>query len=259
MSEARQPSENELQAYADGRVDPEQRATIERWLAEHADESERIESYRRFGEGLRSLYDPVLDEPVPGRLVRAPGARRRWRPLAWAALWLVLGIAIGGLAGWQLHEMRPPTPVVMDTPAVMARRAAMAHATYSPEVRHPVEVGADQEQHLVTWLSKRLGTKLRAPRLDEAGLALVGGRLLPGESGPVAQFMYQTAAGRRITLYVRVEARGHRETAFRYARENNVSVFYWVERDCGYALASADLTKDELLRIATLVYKQLES
>src|SRR5688500_14046807 len=117
MSEARQPSENELQAYADGRVDPEQRATIERWLAEHADESARIESDRRFGEGLRSLYDPVLDEPVPSRLMRAPGARRRWRPVAWAALWLLLGIAIGGLAGWQLHEMRPQAPVAMDTPA----------------------------------------------------------------------------------------------------------------------------------------------
>jgi anti-sigma factor RsiW len=121
-----------------------------------------------------------------------------------------------------------------------------------------VEVGADQEQHLVTWLSKRLGTKVRAPRLDEAGMSLVGGRLLPGESGPVAQFMYQTPAGRRITLYVRAEARGQKETAFRYARESNVGVFYWVDRNCGYALASADLSKDELLRIATMVYKQIE-
>jgi len=70
--------------------------------------------------------------------------------------------------------------------------------------------------------------------------------------------MYQTTSGRRATLYVRAEARGHRETAFRYARENNVSVFYWIDRECGYALASADLSREELLRIATLVYKQLE-
>ena len=140
----------------------------------------------------------------------------------------------------------------------MARRAAIAHATYSPEVRHPVEVGADQEQHLVAWLSKRVGARVRAPKLDEVGMALVGGRLLPGESGPVALFMYQTAAGRRLTLYIRAEAKGNRETAFRYARENNVSVFYWIERDCGYAISSADLSKEELLHIATLVYKQLE-
>ena len=100
---------------------------------------------------------------------------------------------------------------------IIARRAAIAHATYSPEVRHPVEVGADDEQHLVAWLSKRLGIKVRAPKLDEAGMSLVGGRLLPGDNGPVAQFMYQSQNGRRLTLYVRTEASRNRETAFRYA------------------------------------------
>ena len=258
MTQARQPSESELQAYADGRVDPEQKATIDLWLAEHPEEAERIEAYRKLGQDLRSRFDPVLEERVPGRLMRPVGAKGRWRPFAMAALWLILGVAIGGVAGWQLHEWRSVPPVAMDSAAVMARRAAVAHATYSPEVRHPVEVGADQEQHLVTWLSKRLGTKVRVPRLDEAGMSLVGGRLLPGDSGPVAQFMYQTPAGRRITLYVRAEARGQKETAFRYARESNVGVFYWIDRDCGYALASADLSKDELLRVATLVYKQFE-
>jgi anti-sigma factor RsiW len=142
---------------------------------------------------------------------------------------------------------------------MIARRAAVAHATYSPEVRHPVEVGADDEQHLVNWLSKRLGVKVRAPKLEEAGMSLVGGRLLPGESGPVALFMYQSQNGRRLTLYVRTEVSRNRETAFRYARENNVGVFYWIDREVGYALASADLSKDELLRLANLVYKQLES
>lgn len=259
MSELRQPSESELQAYADGRAGPDDQAAIDRWLAEHPDEAERIEAYRRLGADLRALYDPVLQERVPERLTQSLAARRRWPPLALAAAWLMVGIAIGGMAGWQLHGMRGPAPLAMDSAATMAHRAALAHATYSPEVRHPVEVGADQEQHLVTWLSKRLGTKVRVPRLDEAGMSLVGGRLLPGESGPVAQFMYQTPAGRRITLYVRAEARGQRETAFRYARENNVGVFYWVDRDCGYALASADFSKEELLRIATLVYKQFES
>jgi anti-sigma factor RsiW len=140
----------------------------------------------------------------------------------------------------------------------MARRAAVAHAVYSPEVRHPVEVGADQEQHLVAWLSKRLGVKVKAPNLSEAEMSLVGGRLLPGETGPVAQFMYQTERGRRLTLYVRAETGPHREIAFRYARENNVAVFYWIERECAYAIASADLNKEELLRIATMVYKQLD-
>ena len=62
---------------------------------------------------------------------------------------------------------------------------------------------ADQEAHLVAWLSKRLGTQLKIPQLSGLGFNLVGGRLLPGDQGPVAQFMYQDAQGQRLTLYVR--------------------------------------------------------
>ena len=210
-------------------------------------------------QGLHQLYDPVLVEPVPERIVAQTRARRgRWRTAAVAAGWIVLGLGAGIVAGWQLHAWRAAGVAQQAEALPFAERAAVAHAVYSPEVRHPVEVGADQEQHLVTWLSKRLGVKLHAPKLDEAGMALVGGRLLPGESGPVAQFMYQTQNGRRLTLYVRAESSKPRETAFRYARDNSVGVFYWIDRECSYALASADLGKEELLRVANLVYKQLE-
>ena len=89
-------------------------------------------------------------------------------------------------------------------------------------------------------------------------MSLVGGRLLPGDSGPVAQFMYQTPNGRRLTLYLRQERSQNKETAFRYAREHNVGVFYWIDRDRGYAIASGDLSRAELLKVADLVYKQLD-
>ena len=256
MTDPRGVTEAELQAYVDGRVPGPRRAEIETWLQSRPEESERVAAYRQLGEDLRATYDPLLAEPVPQRM-RLPAKSRRWRAFAIAASWLVAGIVLGALGGWQLHGVRGASPVALESTAI-ARRAAIAHATYSPEVRHPVEVGADQEQHLIAWLSKRLGVKVQVPNLDAAGMSLVGGRLLPGESGPVALFMYQTQAGRRLTLYVRAESARTRETAFRYARENNVGVFYWIDRDCGYALASADLDKDELLRVATLVYKQLE-
>jgi anti-sigma factor RsiW len=248
--------EADLQAYADGRLAPERRAAVEAWLADRPEQAERLADFSRLSGALRAAYDPVLDEPVPGRIERAARPRAGWRPLAIAASWVVVGFAAGALAGWQLRGDRPA--LASGDALLMARRAAIAHVTYSPEVRHPVEVGADQEPHLVAWLSKRLGVKLHVPKLDEAGLTLVGGRLLPGETGPVAHFMYQTQNGRRLTMYVRAEPSKNRETAFRYSRENNVGVFYWIDRDCGYALASADLSREELLSVATLVYKQLE-
>jgi anti-sigma factor RsiW len=132
----------------------------------------------------------------------------------------------------------------------------VAHVVYTPEVRHPVEVGAEQEAHLAAWLSKRLGVSVRVPHLSEAGYELVGGRLLPGSSGPAAQFMYQDGRGQRLTLYVRTDGGGSRETAFRYARENNIGVFYWIDGPLGYAL-SGDLEKPELLKVAQAVYHQL--
>ena len=250
-------TEADLQAYADGHLSGERRAAVEAWLAARPEEAERVAAYRRLAHEVRAAYEAMLSEPIPPRLARAAAPRLPWRRIAAAAGWVVLGIAVGAPAGWQLRPERTVTQVIPDA-SLMARRAAIAHATYSPEVRHPVEVGADEEQHLVAWLSKRLGVKVRAPKLDEAGMSLVGGRLLPGDNGPVAQFMYQSQNGRRLTLYVRTEAARNRETAFRYARENNVAVFYWIDREVGYALASADLSKDELLRLANLVYKKLE-
>jgi anti-sigma factor RsiW len=248
--------EHDLQAYADGKLPEERRAAVAAWLAAHPEDAERIEDYRQLAQELRSTYDGVLDEPVPERLslaLRPARARRAAR----VAGWIALGVALGGVLGWQLHALqRLPAPAA-DVASALARRAAVAHATYSPEVRHPVEVGADQETHLVAWLSKRLGTQLRAPKLEAVGYSLVGGRLLPGERGPAAHFMYQCNRGTRVTLYVRSDMASNQSTAFRYAREGNVGVFYWVDGRSGYALSSADISKEDLLNVANAAYQQL--
>jgi len=258
-------TEADLQAYADDRLAEGRRAEVVAWLATQPEEAERLAQYRSQGELLHALYDPVLDEPVPERLRAVARRGPRLRNFARVAGWVALGVALGAIAGWQLRALEPGTPPALAEGASIARSAAVAHVTYSPEVRHPVEVGADQEAHLVAWLSKRLGAPVRAPALDAAGFSLIGGRLLPGDGdaaagvnpSPVAQFMYQSAKGQRVTLYVRTEAGDQGETAFRFAREGNVRVFYWIDRNFGYALSTADMDRPELLRVANLVYKQL--
>lgn len=243
-------TESDLHAYVDGALPEARRAEVEAYLASHPEEAGRVAAYRQQNAALRSLYDPVLDETVPERIgTRRPqggGAMLRYAAVvAW--------IALGGVIGWHLQAYRAGAP---PTASGWARQAAIAHVTYSPEVRHPVEVPAEQETHLVNWLSKRLGTQVRAPHLGAIGYSLVGGRLLPGDSGPVAQFMYQDAKGQRLTLYVRTNRDDARETAFRFAQENKIGVFYWIDRNLGYAL-SGEVDKQELLRVATAVYRQL--
>ena len=41
------------------------------------------------------------------------------------------------------------------------------------------------------WLSRRLGKPLKVPVLAAQGYELMGGRLLPGDNGARAQFMFQ--------------------------------------------------------------------
>ena len=243
-----QVQELDLQAYVDGVADEARRAEVEAYLAEQPEEAARIRAYRAQNAALRTLFDPVLDEPVPAALLARP-APRRARVIALAASVLFAGVAIGWIARGTI------APLPQSAPS-LARSAAIAHVVYAPEVRHPVEVGADQEDHLVKWLSKRLGTELRSPRLSTLGYELVGGRLLSGPQGPVAHFMYQDAKGQRLTLYVSAQKAEGRDTAFRFSQEDKVSVFYWIDRDYGYAL-SGEIKREALLSLATAVYQQL--
>lgn len=240
--------EHDLQAFVDDALDEARRAEVMAYLAERPEEAERVRAYRAQDAALRTLFDPVLAEAVPAALVARPAARR-WRPYGIAASVLFAGVAIGWIARGSIAPLSPAG-------SSLARSAAIAHAVYSPEVRHPVEVGAEQEDHLVKWLSKRLGTELRVPKLAPLGYDLVGGRLLSGPQGPVAQFMYQDARGVRLTLYVSAQKGDSRDTAFRFTQEDRVSVFYWIDHDYGYAL-SGELKREALLSLATAVYQQL--
>jgi anti-sigma factor RsiW len=247
-------SEDDLHAYADNRLDVSRLAQVEAWLASHPEERNRIQAWRSQSEKLHRTYDSVLDLPVPPRLIPASNASRwfEWRRLA-AVAWL----AVGGLTGYVLRG-DPVLPSAVPAQDALPRMAAVAHAVYVPEVRHPVEVGADQQAHLVAWLSKRLGAPLAPPDLQNAGYHLIGGRLLPGSTGEVAQFMYEDNRQQRLTLYVQPRSSMPQDSAFRHAREGNIDVFYWVDGPFGYAL-SGSTGRDNMLQLATLVYRQLDA
>ena len=242
----------------------DRRANIDTYLAAHPEAAQRVSAYREQNTQLHGLFDPVMDEPIPERLSAAVApptvaAPRRWPLLRLAAA--VAWMALGGLLGWNLRELPSPATAPSNAPNTaayahtFARGAALAHATFVPEKRHPVEVAADQEAHRVQWLSNRLGKALHGPVLTEHGYALIGGRLLPGDTGPAAQFMYEDPRGGRLTLYLKT-ATTSSDTAFRFAEEGGISVFYWLNGEFGYALPGT-LDKPRLLEIAKAVYGQV--
>ena len=298
-------TEAELHALVDGQLTPERQREIEAYLTSRPDEAQRADNYRAQKRELRALFDPVLDEALPQRVLDAARPRTPWylqRIAAGVAIALISGAAGWGLRGGGSAEspstvlsQKGPASITMAevaTPATgFAQRAAVAHAVYSPEQRRPVEVDAAHEDQLIAWLSKRMGAPMKPPHLQAVGYALEGGRLLPGGRGPVAQFMYRDEAGSRLTVYVSNEvgdlvtpagdvsssvassasssvpssvsssvssaAPGkNTETAFRFAREGKVNVFYWVEGAFGYAIL-ADADRATLARVSGEVYRQL--
>jgi anti-sigma factor RsiW len=243
-------SDELLHAYVDNALADEERREVERWLAQDADAAQRVRAYLEQNRALHALFDPVLAEP---HALDVSVARRAANASQWFALaaTLVLGIGIGfAWRGWQAGPGGPVT---------IAREAALAHAAYVPEVRHPVEVTAAEEQHLVAWLSKRLDAPLRAPSLVSHGYQLLGGRLLPPTSrrdpAPLALLMYENAQGKRLSLLVKREA-NNAETSFRFSEDQGARVFYWIDGPFGYALAG-DIDRDDLQKIARSVYRQL--
>ena len=265
---------DELQAYADGRLPVERRLAVQAWLAAHPDAAAQVGDWQALNRALHLGFDDVLNEPLPLHLVEAArGPARVMRPApparrpvpGWAVAALVcsvVGLLVGGGWGYRLGQQDARLMASASPPASrLAQDAALAHAVYTPEQRHPVEVEARQADHLVAWLSKRLGTPLHAPQLAPLGYELLGGRLLAAGQGPVAQFMYQDAAGVRLTLYVRRDAPAGAKpaetlTAFQVVREGDVEVFYWVDDGFGYAL-SGRVERRQLQAVAEVVYRQL--
>jgi len=258
MTGPRRIADAELHAFVDGELGAEEHAEVEALLAAGGLEQALVAELRDLNDAIRARYAGYLGEPVPPAMAlplsrigrERPGpVRRLLRPAAGLVL-LVASAAGGYLARGFVGQPNGPEAAFVIT-------AMGAHTVYVPEVRHPVEVKAD-EAHLVRWLTKRVGADVRAPVLTGTGWKLMGGRLLPDQEGhPAAQFMYEDATGRRLTLYIRKET-GLDNTSFRFAERDGFGAFYWIDRPLAYALTGR-LSRDELETLAVLIYGQLEA
>lgn len=259
------PDDALLSAWLDGEVEGADCARVQTWLQENPEDAARVRLWAADRDALRARFASVPDEPVPERLVQAVwqrGARAGvgpWLQAAVAVVLLAVGAVFGALwrGGVTSHE------AASSLAQAWPQRAAVAHAVYAPEERHPVEVSVregdeakqrEQETHLSRWLTRRLSVPVRLFDLRAEGFELVGGRLLPDASGPSAQLMYQDAMGQRVTVYLR-KADREASAAFRFERQGNLSLFYWVDGLCGYALVGP-LSRERLLTLAQAISKQ---
>ncbi len=270
-------AEDDLHAWVDGRLGDAARESVDEQLSSDMQARATADAWAAQRDQLRALHLNIDDAMPAGLLAaaRSADAVRARAARSWRFAGLAASVLLAFSLGWLGRAAWPPAIgtgssginaanggiSALENAHEFARDAAIAHAVYTPEVRHAVEVGAAQQEHLVQWLSKRLGQQLKVPMLQQRGFELVGGRLLPGEGGARAQFMFQNAAGTRLTLYIGAVAEesadaSAKETAFRFMQDGGVPRFYWVDEGTGYAL-SGNLPRAGLLDVADDVYRQL--
>ncbi len=242
-------TDNDLQKFVDGELSAAKASMIAEIVASDEALKRKVHEYREINRRLAETYAENKPEPVPARLLIAVSGRSGL-PLSRVAaslLWLL----VGGLIGFALQGKLDSDEFVRPLPV----EAAFAHAVYVPEVRHPVEVNASEQEHLNAWLSKRLARPIAAPDLRSAGYSLIGGRLLPDAHRPAAQFMFEDVTGKRITLYIR-HALDDRSSSFSYAENNELGIVYWVDNGLAYALTGA-ADRNELTEAAQVVYREV--
>lgn len=219
-------TDTHLHAYVDNQLDPTQRAAVEAWLQNHPADALRVRHYQEISRRLRARFDATADEPLPASVLTLASGDDfaadvfaadnitaddfatvdaiTSPPPAFPAWWTrvaaaVAFVCIGWLAAWLLHGGSSP----VDTPlAVAVQRALEAHRVYAREGRHAVEVGAADRDHLMTWLSTRLGRKIGPADLSVAGYTFLGGRLLPVGDAVAGIYMYENAQHQRLTQLI---------------------------------------------------------
>jgi len=245
-------AEDELHAYVDNELPADRRGAVESWLETHPEDAAQIAAWRSQADAIRACYGGVVNEPVPAALKLDRLARSgRRATIGITAAAAVVAFLLGGVAGWTARDVSVVAPSRFDA---FTSEALSAHRLYIAEVRHPIEVKAG-ERHLVPWLSKRVGTTLRAPDLGGFGLKLLGGRLLPGPNGPAALFMYEGASGERFTLYSSPQRQP--QTSFRYTVVDKFAAVHWIESEIGFVV-SGPADRERLGKIAQSAYEQME-
>ncbi len=241
-----------LHAFADGELEGDDKKAVEKLLAENDEARKALAAINYQNAELRKAFNGTLDESIPASLLaaaRGPTSRRilPYLVAACAALLFLMGGGIGWFAGENSGQVLT---------ASLAQRALVAHANYSAEPRHSVEVAASEKEHLQAWLSTRVGSEFKIPDLQKDGYTLLGGRLLAESNVPAGQIMYENADKQRMTIFFSANADG-KPVDLKLEQKDKLITCYW--RDAKLAMAvTADMSSDQMKILGPSIFAQVE-
>lgn len=194
------PSEYEIHAYVDGRLDEVRRQAVEFYLAQNPERAEEVRAWQRDAQQLRATLAGLPDLPANPALdpVRILERRKRRARMQWAmaAAWvLALGLGIfGGWQGrgWQEARLEPPMS-----------DALQAYRMFASVGTGRLDEVSQRDVDMQQWLDSHFDRAPRLPKLNAAGFRPFGARLLATAAGAAAMVFYTNGTGDVISFYIR--------------------------------------------------------
>lgn len=224
------PSDAQLRAYVDGRLDHEQRAAIEGFLACNPDLAASVMQALHHRDRARF----VLPQDWHAR------GRHAWR--------MFLICVFCGMAGWAvaaaldddgpLRRAAGPPRYVQD--AVMSQRATRMRIGMSSQVETPTIDSAEIRHKM----------QLRLPVLPE-DWRLLDAQVYPSDDGPGVSLLIETAPGRQLNLFAVRASTAVTDEPVVTGRDGEYAA-YWEEEEAAYVL-TGDGSREELLARAALL------
>ncbi|MDA8746948.1 anti-sigma factor [Litoreibacter sp.] len=250
-----------LSAFLDGELPGTEAREIEQALIGDPALQAELEALMAADATAQDGFAAILDEPVPFELAAAiqnapvetvanatnAPSKVGWLTAIAASIALLFGSAIGYVGGLSQNTQIASAPSWLDD-------IADYHRVYATQKRHLVEVGADEADHIMTWLTKTVGTDVSIPDLAEQGLTFQGARLLVAAGKPVAQLMY-TDADLQVVALCLIQT----DTPQNGFTERNIAGFEfvtWGTRDANFVVISDD-GRSDLLKVAQAAAAQV--
>jgi anti-sigma factor RsiW len=226
------PTEHELQAYVDDRLEAQRRAEVESWLTEHPERAVEVEAWRQDARRLRAAYgaSPLAHAPAldPTR-IRAELKHRRHARLGIAA-GILLSLSVGGAVGWQARGSISVAQGAPMSDALAAHRLFAEHGDFRPDM------SAASTSDLQQWMSANFERSIPLPDLAPAGFHPTGGRMLVTDQGAAAIVVYQDAQNNAVSFYIRPPGPHARMLPNGQRVDGELTARYWSAGQYNYAV-----------------------
>lgn len=239
--------ESDLHAFIDGQLDDLGARRFASAMNAQPALRAVTDGYRRDRDLMLQIYGPLIDEPVPSRLLRTLRSVPEVHRPAWQ--WSAgVGLAAAAAVLLVVSYGLPTEP----KDALLAEAYAVRDGGVAVEQEIAANVPATERDAM---LVKTLDTPVNIPDLDQTGYKLAGLGIYPDRAhGHAVQVNYRNYQGRLLTVYLR-----HPTGADRYEilpERGGKRVCIWESQELS-AVMVGEMSEQEMLRTAYLTYHAL--